>query len=189
MTDNKALKLIIILTLTEIILLVFAARSGYFKQDPKPSPNCWDNYSTEQEAILHCETHDPIQSIIQDRKLTQTILELKGQVNQTPYVFSGSTPAGWDCSGLVRWTYEQLGMEIPHSADKQAHLGQRVHSPKIGDIVAFALPGRSDFYHSAIYIGQGKIINANKLFKTTVIQPLSDFSKDQIRFIRLGTSS
>ena len=118
-------------------------------------------------------------------KLKRVVSYIKSRANKTAYVFSGSTIQGWDCSGLVRYTYKRLGIVIPHSANKQGHLGKRVSKPKIGDIVVFAYKGSTSFYHSAIYVGQGQIVNANQYYKTTVIQPLSDFKNSQIRFIRL----
>jgi hypothetical protein len=105
--------------------------------------------------------------------------------DKTPYVFSGSTPSGWDCSGMVVWAYSKVGVELPHSANKQAHLGKRVSEPQVGDIVVFAYSGSTSFYHSAIYLGDNKIINANLMFGTTKIQLLTDFRKSQIRFVRI----
>jgi cell wall-associated NlpC family hydrolase len=118
-------------------------------------------------------------------KLKKVVAYLTTRVHKTAYVFSGSTVQGWDCSGLVRYTYKRLGIELEHSANKQAHSGIRVSSPKIGDVVVFAYKGSTDFYHSAIYVGLGLIINANLLYKTTVIQSLSDFKNSQIRFVRV----
>jgi cell wall-associated NlpC family hydrolase len=105
--------------------------------------------------------------------------------DNTPYVFSGSKPSGWDCSGMVVWTYKKIGITLPHSANKQAHIGKRVSKARVGDIVVFAYPGSTDFYHSAIYLGNGKIINANLMYGTTKIQLLTDFKKSQIRFVRV----
>lgn len=119
------------------------------------------------------------------QKLKKVVSYIKSRANKTAYVFSGSTIQGWDCSGLVRYTYKRLGITIPHSANKQGHLGKRVSKPKIGDIVVFAYKGSTDFYHSAIYLGEGQIVNANRYYRTTVIQPLSDFKDSQIRFIRI----
>jgi cell wall-associated NlpC family hydrolase len=120
----------------------------------------------------------------QDR-LKKVVKYLLTKANKTAYVFSGSTTRGWDCSGLVVWAYKQTGITLPHSANKQGHLGKRVTKPQVGDIVVFAYPNRSDFYHAAIYVGNSKIINANYLYGTTVIQPLKDFAKSQIRFVRV----
>jgi cell wall-associated NlpC family hydrolase len=118
-------------------------------------------------------------------KMKQVIKYLETRVGRTSYVFSGASPRGWDCSGLVRWTYERFGIELPHSANKQGHLGKRVHKPKLGDIVVFAYNGSTNFYHAAIYIGNGKIINAHYGAGSTIIQPLTDYKTSQIRFVRV----
>jgi cell wall-associated NlpC family hydrolase len=124
----------------------------------------------------------PQRNTIQMKKVVNY---LKTRVGKTSYVFSGSSPRGWDCSGLVRWTYERFGIELPHSANKQAHLGTRVSKPKLGDIVVFAYNGSTNFYHAAIYIGNGKIINAHYGAHSTIIQPLTDYKNNQIRFVRV----
>ena len=132
------------------------------------------------------------QSLIKETKskrntaqMKKVIKYLKTRVGKTSYVFSGSSPRGWDCSGLVRWTYERFGIELPHSANKQGHIGTRVSKPKLGDIVVFAYNGSKSFYHSAIYIGNGKIINAHYGANSTIIQPLTDYKSNQIRFVRV----
>lgn len=145
-------------------------------------PSTADNKpSKEQTQKL---TVDLVQSYKKSR-LPKVVKYLTTKANKTAYVFSGSTPTGWDCSGMVRWTYKQIGITLPHSADKQAHAGNRVSKPKVGDIVAFAYKGRTDFYHTAIYLGNNLIINANREYGTTVIEPLTNFKKSQIRFIRV----
>jgi cell wall-associated NlpC family hydrolase len=118
-------------------------------------------------------------------RMKQVIKYLVTRVDRTSYVFSGSSPRGWDCSGLVRWTYKRFGLEIPHSANKQAHIGKRVSNPVPGDIVVMAYPGSTNFYHSAIYLGNGKIINAHYQARTTIVQPLTDYKRSQIRFVRV----
>lgn len=118
-------------------------------------------------------------------KMKKVIKYLKTRVHKTSYVFSGSSPYGWDCSGMVRWAYARFGLDIPHSANKQAHSGIRVSNPVPGDIVVFAYKGSTDFYHSAIYIGDGKIVHANRARNTTVIERLSSYKNSQLRFVRL----
>jgi len=118
-------------------------------------------------------------------KLKRVVKHLTTRVYKTAYVFSGSTISGWDCSGMVRYAYKRLGITLEHSANKQAHAGVRVSKPRIGDIVVFAYNGSKSFYHSAIYVGNDLVINANLMYGTTVIQPLSDFRNSQIRFVRV----
>jgi cell wall-associated NlpC family hydrolase len=125
------------------------------------------------------------QLITNKAKLVKVIKSLKNRVGKTPYVFAGSSIYGWDCSGMVRWAYLKLGVELEHSATKQAHSGKRVKTPKVGDIVAFGWKGSSGFYHSAIYIGDGKVVNANRGFGGTHIQDISDFGTNRIVYVRI----
>jgi len=118
-------------------------------------------------------------------KLKRVVNYLTTRVYKTSYVFSGSTISGWDCSGMVRYAYKRLGITLEHSANKQAHSGVRVSKPRIGDIVVFAYKGSTNFYHSAIYVGNDLVVNANLMYGTTVIQPLSDFRNSQVRFVRV----
>ena len=174
-----------------VILLTLAGCSAsavFAESTPKKVPAA----ATKPVTKIETPSLSSIKTLMLNEKLQRNKVQmakvvkyLKTRVNRTSYVFSGSSPNGWDCSGMVRWAYERFGMELPHSADKQAHVGERVSRPRIGDIVVFAYQGRTDFYHSAIYIGNNKIINANLMYGTTVIQPLKDFAKSQIRFVRV----
>jgi len=118
-------------------------------------------------------------------RMSLLVKYLKTRVGKTSYVFSGSSTRGWDCSGMVRWTYKQFGITLPHSANKQGHLGSRVSNPNVGDIVVFAYNGSTNFYHAAIYIGNNKIVNANYAYGTTIIEPLSNYKHSQIRYVRV----
>jgi len=93
-------------------------------------------------------------------KVNTVISQLKGRVHKTRYVFSGATPAGWDCSGLVMWAYEQLGVNLEHRASKQQSAGTKVKSPKAGDIVVFTYNGSKSAYHTGIYLTPDTMIHA-----------------------------
>lgn len=92
--------------------------------------------------------------------INSRIQELQNNLGKTPYIFSGSTPGGWDCSGLVRWFYLGLNHELPHSANKQGLLKPKVTNPLPGDIVVFRYKTSESFIHSGIYIGNNEIIHA-----------------------------
>lgn len=109
-------------------------------------------------------------------RVEAVITELKSHVGKTWYVFSGTTPRGWDCSGLVVWTYEQLGIELEHRASKQADAGTRVTEPKVGDIVAFTYNGSKSAYHVGIYIGNGNMVHAPKHGHVTRIENVDKFA-------------
>ncbi len=108
--------------------------------------------------------------------ITKTVAALKKRVGRTWYVFSGSTPAGWDCSGLVMWTYQQMGVELEHRASLQQKAGLLVDDPKVGDIVAFTYKNSKSAYHVGIYIGDGKMIHARRKGEGTVIESVATFA-------------
>jgi len=137
-----------------------------------------------QAQETQTQVTDPFLRLIEQNKMKAVIHKLRSYIGKTSYVPSGDSPRGWDCSGLVTWAYEQLGIALPHSANEQGHIGKRISKPKLGDIVVFAYQGRSDFYHSALYIGNGKVINANRYYGTTLIEPLSNYKRAQIRYVR-----
>lgn len=108
--------------------------------------------------------------------MEKAVRQLKSHVNKTWYVFSGATPRGWDCSGLVVWTYEQLGVNLEHRASKQVDAGTKVTEPKIGDIVAFTYKGSKSAYHVGIYVGEGKMVHAPKHGHLTRVESVSKFA-------------
>ena len=88
---------------------------------------------------------------------------------RAPYRYGGSTPAGWDCSGMVMWIYARFGVSLPHSSGAQARMGIAVPSlaqAQPGDILA-------NGSHAAIYVGNGMIINALNPSQGTKITPVS----------------
>lgn len=124
----------------------------------------------------------------ESHRIQKVITRLEKRIGKTWYVFSGSTPGGWDCSGLVYWTYQQLGIEVPHSANKQGHLAKGVKDPKVGDIVVWGYKGSKSYYHAGIYIGDGKAIHAGfrKGTTTQVIDVDSPaFKGSTVKFVRL----
>ena len=74
-----------------------------------------------------------------------------------PYRWSGATPAGFDCSGLVVWVYAQLGITLPHFTGALYQLGVPVPRDQLasGDLVFF-----DALDHVGIYIGAGQFIHA-----------------------------
>ena len=74
-----------------------------------------------------------------------------------PYVWGGSSPRGFDCSGLVMYAFAQIGISVPHSSYSQFNMGTPVSMGQLqpGDLVFFS--GAS---HVGIYIGGGQFIHA-----------------------------
>ena len=74
-----------------------------------------------------------------------------------PYVWGGSSPHGFDCSGFVRFVYAHFGVSLPHSSYAQFDDGRRVsrRSLRPGDLVFFDGLG-----HVGLYVGNGRFIHA-----------------------------
>ncbi len=95
--------------------------------------------------------------------------ELRAQVvsvamNQrgTPYVFGGTRPqTGFDCSGLVQYSYQQLGLHIPRNSYEQYRLSTPVYISRLqpGDLVFFRTRGVF-VSHVGIYIGDNRFVHA-----------------------------
>ncbi len=120
--------------------------------------------------------------------INNRIDELSKHINKTWYVFSGSTPRGWDCSGLVLWFYGGIGIELPHSATKQGLLKPKVSDPVPGDIVVTKYINSKNFIHSGIYIGNNKMIHSGfKKGQRTEIIDLNDpcFKGQKHYFVRI----
>lgn len=78
----------------------------------------------------------------------------------TRYVWGGTTPNGFDCSGFVQYAFRKVGIKIPRTADVQYAKAAKIHGPmKRGDLVFFQTyaPGAS---HVGIYLDHGKFVQA-----------------------------
>ena len=75
-----------------------------------------------------------------------------------PYVYGGSTPSGFDCSGFTSYVYRQAGISIPRTASAQQAAATRVSNPSPGDLVFFGSPA----YHVGIYVSPGRMIDAQR---------------------------
>jgi cell wall-associated NlpC family hydrolase len=80
----------------------------------------------------------------------------------TPYKYGGDSPRrGFDCSGLVFYSFDQLGVEVPRTAADQRHAAQPVSRDDLtpGDLVFFRTSARR-VDHVGIYAGEGKFIHS-----------------------------
>ncbi|WP_416150636.1 peptidoglycan-binding protein [Salipaludibacillus sp. HK11] len=110
--------------------------------------------STEKEAEPKKETETKMETV----SSSNLIDVAKGMIG-TPYVWGGTTPSGFDCSGFLQYVFNQRGVNLPRTVADMWNATTPVSSPSVGDIVFYETykPGPS---HAGIYLGGGQFIQA-----------------------------
>lgn len=87
----------------------------------------------------------------------EQVLKVAAKYVGTPYIFGGSNPRGFDCSGFIMFVYAQFGVALPHSVSGQARAGIIVAPEDAlpGDLVIY-----NDHGHSGIYAGNNQMYHA-----------------------------
>ncbi|WP_080840886.1 C40 family peptidase [Cohnella massiliensis] len=103
--------------------------------------------------------------------------ELNKAVNDvvgTPYKWGGTTVKGFDCSGFIRYIFDQFDTQLPRTSKSQAQVGTKVAKDELrpGDLVFFNTDGQG-ISHAGIYLGSGKFAHASSS-KGVTISKLSD---------------
>ena len=96
---------------------------------------------------------------VADPLRTQVVFTAMQMVG-VPYLWGGSTPVGFDCSGLVQYAYSNAGLRLPRTAAAQfsAATPLTLEDAVAGDLLFFN--DRSRTSHVAIYLGEGRFIHA-----------------------------
>ena len=104
----------------------------------------------------------PFGKILISKSQAEAIVKTAKKYIGVPYVFGGTTPSGFDCSGFLQYVFKENGITIPRLADEQYKLGKHVKTTELvaGDLVFFTTyeAGAS---HCGIYLGNGQFVHTS----------------------------
>jgi cell wall-associated NlpC family hydrolase len=124
----------------------------------------------------NAQVTDPVRA-----KIVFTAMQMVG----APYRWGGSTPQGFDCSGLVQYAYSNAGLRLPRTAAEQmdASAPLTLENAEAGDLLFFRDGGRTS--HVAIYLGQGRFVHAPSGGKMVSLDSFGN-AYWRMRFARAG---
>jgi murein DD-endopeptidase len=98
----------------------------------------------------------PVSNNIGDRA-AEIALTMVGK----PYRYGGNTPGGFDCSGLVHYSYGRAGVNVPRSTKTQMRQSRPIplNNLRRGDLLFFDQEGKKSS-HVAIYVGSDRFVHA-----------------------------
>ena len=114
--------------------------SGIDKPKPKPVVR------VESEAPSRSAERVPAPS-------SAGVLGIAASLAGIYYIYGGTTPAGFDCSGYTQYVFAKVGIKLPRTAEQQRQVTTPVTNPQPGDLVFFGAPA----HHMGIYAGNGKM--------------------------------
>lgn len=139
--------------------------------------------------LAGCTSFGPPESA-ETRELRRAIvLDALGQIGR-PYVYGGTTPEGFDCSGLVQYVYGLQGVRVPRTTREQHKAGDRIDLDEAepGDLLFYSF-ARRGIDHVAVYLGDGQAVHAPSSGKQVIVAPVAgawwmDRYVDAVRVIR-----
>lgn len=162
--------------------VIFGSKIGYIRSDYVHLTQIpYENRDSKNAPLFFVNGQStgvtPSASALNGSSGTTTASRIVATAKQyigVPYVWGGSTPNGFDCSGFVQYVFNRHGITLPRTTTEQYRIGSYVSKSnlKIGDLVFLQNTYREGISHVGIYVGDGKMIHASSS-KGVVISDLS----------------
>lgn len=135
----------------------------------------YNEYLADEITLASRSSSGSVQSHNSD--LASKIVDYAKQFVGVPYVYGGTSPNGFDCSGFTYYVFKKFGITLPRTAQECAGVGTKVSRENIkpGDILLFDRDNDYRIGHVGIYIGNGKFIHASSSKGKVVIASLSSY--------------
>lgn len=148
----------------------------------------YDDLLKEQDEILQAlERLEEKRKKIQGYDKSNILKNAKHHLGEN-YVWGGTKPNAFDCSGYVQYVYQKEGIQIPRTAYQQSKVGQEVSRKylKKGDLLFFLTDRKRGIpiTHVGMYIGENKFIHAASRKKGIIISPFTSKSKYGKLFVK-----
>jgi murein DD-endopeptidase len=127
------------------------------------------------------ETQMPVRTFDREPDVGSEIVIRAISLLGAPYKWGGSGPTDFDCSGLVQFIHNELGINVPRTAEEQYHAATRVDVENLepGDLLFFKIRGRK-ISHVAIYAGSGRFVHAPQTGRPIEISTLNGYYRPRL---------
>lgn len=110
-------------------------------------------------ALAACASRETDEVRAERSTIVETALDQLGR----PYRYGGTDPSGFDCSGLVQYSYRAAGLSIPRSTGELRHAGRKINlrNARPGDVLLYSFRDRAHAsMHVTLFIGHGMMVHA-----------------------------
>ncbi|MDA8227161.1 MAG: NlpC/P60 family protein [Desulfitobacterium hafniense] len=120
------------------------------------------SYGLQADGVVGPLTRTALTKALERFRKTQGIISTAKSFIGVPYLWGGTTPAGFDCSGFTQYVFKGNGIELPRVSKDQFTVGTTVqfNSLQSGDLVFFSFLSSGQVSHVGIYLGNGQFISA-----------------------------
>lgn len=143
-----------------------------------------EKYGLEPDGIAGTETLGRIETLTgrkvpasRGKSVSISIVDFAKRLVGVDYVWGGTTPSGFDCSGFVRYVFGNYGVTLNRVSSEQAKQGSKVSKDDLipGDIVFFDTNGgHNRINHVGMYIGGGRFIQASSESSSVLISDITE---------------
>lgn len=132
---------------------------------PKPAPRVEASERSQDSTASRSTARTTFAS---SRPAAGGVLAIAAQYEGIMYLYGGTTPAGFDCSGYTAYVFRQIGINLPRTAEQQRQAVTPVSNPQPGDLVFFGAPA----YHMGIYAGDGMMWDSPRSGKAVALRSI-----------------